>query len=189
MHCSWSYRVRKKKRAGGVVFRVESLKLGRVCVCLQPRVKVQLFRHSAWVASIQLGRSVWKSDALIFSYSITFIYLFSFNVITIFFPPIPLLLPDENAKNNNCGIYTLAESKKNNNKKKTIIINYFENKKNKCEGAPFSLGRLARLPCGCDKTNRALWVLGLMEFWTSGSSFFFPPPPFFFVSCRGRLGF
>lgn len=121
-----------------------------------------------------------------------FIY-FSFYYIYFFFPfftPLQffslhlfLLSPDETARKNNCGIYTLAESKK------TIIINYLEKKKKKkekkCEGGPFSPGRLARLPCGCDKTNRALWVLGLMEFRTSGSSFFFP----FFVSCRGRLGF
>lgn len=122
-----------------------------------------------------------------------FIY-FSFYYIYFFFPfftPLQffslhlfLLSPDETARKNNCGIYTLAESKK------TIIINYLEKKKKKkekkCEGGPFSPGRLARLPCGCDKTNRALWVLGLMEFRTSGSSFFFPP---FLYLAEDVLGF
>lgn len=114
------------------------------------------------------------------------LFFFFFHVITIFLnppPPPPPLLPDENAQKNNRGIYTLAESKK------TIIINYFEKKKKKCKGAPFSPGRLARLPCGCDKTNRALWVLGLMEFRTSGSSFFFLPPPPFLYLAEDVLGF
>lgn len=115
--------------------------------------------------------------------SFYYIYLFFpiFNVITIFLSPPSPLLPDENTQKNNRGIYTLAESKK------TIIINYFE-KKEKYEGAQFSPGRLARLPCGCDKTNRALWVLGLMEFRTSGSSLFSPSTLFLYL-VEDVLGF
>lgn len=54
----------------------------------------------------------------------SFYYIFSpfFYITAIFLSP-PLLSPDETARKNNCGIYTLAESKK------TIIINYLEKKK------------------------------------------------------------
>lgn len=111
-----------------------------------------------------------SGNQMLYLFLIQFNFFPSFFYIAANFLSPPLLSP-ETARKNNCGIYTLAESKK------TIIINYLEKKKKKkekkCEGAPFSPGRLARLPCGCDKTNAALWVLGLMEFRTSGSSFFF----------------
>lgn len=78
MRCGCGGGARKEKRASWVVFSVESLKLDRVCVCVQPRVKVQLFRHGARLASTLLGRLLWKSDALFISHSITFISFFLF---------------------------------------------------------------------------------------------------------------